>query len=57
MSFAQEDIPVLMFYGPDFSRIHTSSDTLEYVKPSLLRDAAQLALAILRSPDLLAVDE
>lgn len=57
MSFAQEGIPVLMFYGPDFSRIHTSSDTLEFVKPSLLGDAAQMALAILRSPDFLAVGE
>ena len=51
------DGPVLMFYGPDFSRIHTSSDTLEFVKPSLLGDAAQMALAILRSPDFLAVGE
>ena len=57
MSFAQEGIPALMFYGPDFSRIHTSSDTLEFVEPSLLTDAAQLALAVLRSPDLLAVAE
>ncbi|HIM38006.1 MAG TPA: M20/M25/M40 family metallo-hydrolase [Dehalococcoidia bacterium] len=57
MSFAQEGIPVLMFYGPDFSRIHTSSDTLEFVKPGLLGDAAGLALAILRSPYFLAVAE
>ena len=46
-----------MVYGPDFSRIHTSSDTPEFVKSGLLGDAAGLALAVLRSPYFLAVAE
>ena len=55
MNFSQADIPVLMFYAPDFSRIHTASDKLEFVNPALLGDAAELALAMLRSPDFLKV--
>ncbi len=55
MNFSQAAIPVLMFYAPDFSRIHTASDKLEFVNPALLGDAAELALAMLRSPDFLKV--
>ena len=54
-SFSMARIPVLMFFAPDFSRIHTSADTLEFVDPGLLGDAAELALAVLRSPDFLKV--
>lgn len=54
LSFSSVGIPVLMFFAPDFSRIHTSSDTLEFVDPGLLGDAAAVALALLRSPDFLA---
>lgn len=53
MSFSAAGILVLMFYALDFSRIHTASDTLEFVDPGLLGDAAKLALAMLRSPDFL----
>jgi len=52
-SFAQADIPVVVFFSQDFSRIHTSDDTLEHVNPRLLGDAVRLALALLESPDLL----
>ena len=45
----------MMFFGPDFSRLHSASDTLEFVVPGLLGDAAELALNLLRSPDLLTV--
>ena len=54
-TFSSAGIPVLMFFAPDFSRIHTAADTLEFVKPSLLGDAAELALAVLRSPDFITV--
>lgn len=53
INFSRVGIPVLMFYAPDFSRIHTSSDRLEFVRPGLLGDAAELALALIKSPDLL----
>ena len=51
ISFSQAGIPVLMFFGPDFSRIHTTRDTLEFVNPRVLGDAAAIALAVVRSPD------
>ena len=54
-TFSSAGIPVLMFFAPDFSRIHTAADTLEFINPSLLGDAAELALAVLRSPDFLTV--
>ena len=54
-SFAAAGIPVLMFFGDDFSRIHTPADTLDFVEPRILGDAAELALALLQSPDLQAI--
>ena len=44
-----------MFFSEDFSRIHTPADTLEFVTPSLLGDAAELALLLLKSDDFLTV--
>ena len=54
-SFANAGIPVLMFFSGDFSRIHTPSDTLEFVVPNLLGDASNVALALLKSDDFLTV--
>ena len=48
-SFPRQGIPVPMFTAPDFSRIHTPEDTMEFVEPTLLRDCARLALEILKS--------
>jgi hypothetical protein len=55
MSFADAGIPVVMFFGRDFSLIHTPGDTLESVTPHLLGDAAGVALALLESPDFRAI--
>ena len=55
ISFSRAGIPVLMFFGPDFSRIHTTRDTLEFVNPRVLGDAAEIALALVRSPDFLTI--
>ena len=54
-SFSNAGIPVIMFFSEDFSRIHTPADTLSFVTPSHLGDAAGLALALLRSEEFLAV--
>ena len=56
-SFADDDIPVIMFFGDDFSRIHTPADTLELVSPEILGSAAALALSLLSSQDLLTILE
>jgi hypothetical protein len=55
MSFAAMGTPVIMFFAEDFSRIHTPQDTLAFVTPHLLGDAAGVALALLESPDFLAI--
>ena len=54
-SFADAGLPVLMFFSDDFSRIHTPADTLEFLEPNLLGDAAELALLLLKSDDFLTV--
>lgn len=54
-SFRDVGIPVLMFFANDFSRIHTSADTLEFVSPGLLGDAAQLGILLLESPEFPAI--
>ena len=36
-SFQAAGAPFLMFFGDDFTRIHTEHDTLEFVQPELLR--------------------
>ena len=55
MSFTGMGIPAIMFFAEDFSRIHTPQDTLAFVTPHLLGDAAGVALALLESPDFLAI--
>ena len=50
-TFINVDIPAVMFASDDFSRIHTPNDTLEFIEPRLLGDAATLALALLDSLD------
>ena len=52
-SFVAAGIPVLMFFSEDFPRIHTPADTLEFVDLSLLGDAIELALFLLKSDDFL----
>ena len=54
-SFVDAGIPVLLFVSDDFSRIHTPADTLQFVVPHLLGDAAELALSLLKSDDFLTV--
>ena len=50
-SFRRVGIPVLMFSGEAFSRIHSADDTLEHVNPDLLRNTVRLALGLLGLPD------
>jgi len=50
-TFNRAGIPVIMFTAPDFSRIHTKDDTLEFVQANLLGDSARLALAMLEAPE------
>ena len=50
-SFQQAGIPVLLFFGPNVSRIHTPADRLEFVQPELLGSAVVLAETLLRSPE------
>ena len=49
-SFQKENIPYLMFYGDNLSRIHSEADTIEFVVPELLGGAAVSAAALLQSP-------
>ena len=46
-SFQQVGIPVLFFLTDDFSRIHTSEDSLEFVNSRLMGDSAALAIFLL----------
>ena len=55
MSFAAAGIPVITFVTEDFSRLHTPQDRIDFVDPSLLGDAAGVALALLEAPGFLAV--
>ena len=50
-TFDRAGIPVLMFTAPDFSKIHTPEDTMEFVQADLLGDSARLALAVLEAPE------
>ncbi len=45
--FDDADIPIIFFLAEDFSRIHTSEDTLEFVQPELMGNSAALAIALL----------
>ena len=49
-SFREAGVPYLMFFAEDFSRIHSDSDTLEFVRPELLEGAVAAAVALLTSP-------
>ena len=48
-TFQAAGVPFLMFFGDDFSRIHTERDTIEFVSPELLARAAAIATALLQS--------
>jgi aminopeptidase YwaD len=48
-SFLSVGIPVLSFDASDFSRIHTSEDKLEFVRPELLGQAVVIAIGALDS--------
>ena len=47
--FQAAGVPFLMFYADDFSRIHTESDTIEFVQPELLNGVTAVATALLQS--------
>ena len=49
--FWDAGVPVLVFYGPDVSRIHTPQDLLEFVQPELLGGAFLVAEALLKTPE------
>ena len=49
-SFENAGVPVFMLYAPDVSRIHTPSDTLEFVHPERLGDAFLITEALMKSP-------
>jgi len=48
-SFQAAGVPFMMFYANDFSRIHTDSDTIEFVQPEILAGATAIANALLQS--------
>ena len=50
-SFEAAGVPVLMFFAPDVSRIHTANDTLEHVQPERLGEAFLIAETMLRLPE------
>ena len=50
-SFQTAGVPFLMFFGDDFSRIHSGLDTLEFVQPELLSGVLAIAAALLRSEE------
>ena len=47
--FRGAGVPVIFFFGSDFSRIHTPDDRIEFVDPQLLGEAAVLGLGIVAS--------
>ena len=49
--FEAGGVPVLMFFAPDVSRIHTPNDTLAHVQPERLGEAFLIAEAMLRLPE------
>ncbi len=46
-SFLDVGIAAVFFLGEDFSRIHTTDDTLEFVDPDLMGAAAALGIGLL----------
>ena len=47
--FQRAGIPTIFFLANDFSRIHSSDDSLEFVDPELMGNSAALALGLLDS--------
>ena len=47
--FRDAGVPFMMFFGSDTSRIHTESDNLEFIQPTMLGGAVATAAALLRS--------
>jgi aminopeptidase YwaD len=45
--FSEAGIPTVFFLADDISRIHTTEDTLEFVRPELLGGSAVLGIALL----------
>ena len=45
--FLEADVPVVFFFGDDFSRIHSPGDTIEFVDPELMGSQIVLGLALL----------
>ena len=41
----------MMFFGDDFSRIHSASDTIQFVQPEIVNGAAEIAAALLQSEE------
>ena len=48
-SFDRVGIPIVFFFSDGFSRIHTPDDTLDSINPTLLADAARLAIRLIGS--------
>ena len=55
MSFEAAGVSVLMVFAPDYHRIHTIEDKLEFVQPERLVDAFNITQAVIMSPDFAAV--
>lgn len=49
--FQAAGVPFLMFFGDDFSRIHSQQDTIEFVQPELLNETVAITIATLRSDE------
>ena len=49
--FQNAGVPVLVLWAPDFSRIHTPADTLDFIQPERLAGAFLVAKALLESPE------
>ena len=50
-SFQAAGVPFLMFYGDDFSRVHSELDTIEFIQPELLDGVIATATALLQSKE------
>ena len=46
-SFGDAWVPTISFFGDDISRINSPYDTIEFINPALLGDAAVLVLDLL----------
>ncbi len=49
--FERAGVPVLLFWAPDISRIHSRWDVMEFVEPQRLGETFLLAEALLTSPE------